>query len=80
MSTGLQAEPPADYFVECRFVPTKGKFADPKDSGGYTLTVMPATQAITRPNPAGRPQHLSAGRGGARKMPQTSSAQGNTQA
>ena len=40
----FDAEPSADYFVECRFLPVNRGYADPRDSGGYDLTVLSATK------------------------------------
>ena len=40
----FDAEPSADYFVEVRFIPGNKGFADPRDSGGYDLTVLPSTE------------------------------------
>jgi hypothetical protein len=36
----FDAEPSADYFVECRFITVNRGFADSKDSGAYELTVL----------------------------------------
>ena len=40
----FDAEPSADYFVECRFLTANRNFADPRDSGGYDLTVLSVTK------------------------------------
>jgi hypothetical protein len=36
----FDAEPDAEYFVECRFIIVNRNFADPQDSGAYELTVL----------------------------------------
>ena len=36
----FDAEPSADYFVECRFIAVNRGFADSQDSGAYELTVL----------------------------------------
>jgi hypothetical protein len=40
----FDAEPSADYFVECRFLTVNRNFADARDSGGYDLTVVTAAK------------------------------------
>jgi hypothetical protein len=40
----FDAEPSADYFVECRFLTVNRNYADPRDSGGYDLTVLSVTK------------------------------------